>query len=170
FFAMVVAPFDLDVAAGLGAHVEGDVGIRGHARAELGAEHLAPAVARADLVEDVERDGLAVHVAPKARFHRVLHEHAHLDDLALAHALRNLHATEQHQIDDSSRHAAEVTSTSKSAMRKRSPESAASTVTFCVPASRMRVEISARPDCGPRWNVATCGRGLRGAKTWIAPT
>ena len=50
------------------------------------------------------------------------------------------------------------------------PESAATTVTFWVPARRTRVATSARPDHGPRWNTATTGRGLRSAITWIART
>jgi hypothetical protein len=64
---------------------------------------------------------LPVHVAAEAGLHRVLHQHAHLERLAAAHAGGNLDAPEHHQ-SDSSRHAADVTSTSVCAIRKRLSE------------------------------------------------
>src|SRR5258706_8911429 len=171
FLAMVVAPLGHDLPARVRLHVERHVRIRGHARAELRAEDFAPAVEAGQPVEDVHRDRASVHVAAKSRFHRMLHEHADLEYFALANAGRHLKAAEEHgQSDDSSRQAAEVTSTSTSPRRERPPENSASTASFCVPARRMRVAIPARPDCGPRWKVATCGRGLRGAKTYTALT
>src|SRR5262249_38416848 len=62
----VVAPVHLQGTACIRHEIEGDVGIGRHAGAELRAENLATAVARGDVIEDVQRNRAPIHVAPES--------------------------------------------------------------------------------------------------------
>src|SRR5215471_5616132 len=72
-----------------------------------------------------------------------------------------------------SRHASSFTTTSTASNQKLPSESCAIAVTRCVPFSRSRDSISARPLSGPRKKVATSGTGFLSAmrsirRTWSA--
>src|SRR5450432_3583358 len=60
----------------------------------------------------------------------------------------------------SSVQAAMVTMTSTLSDQNEPSESSAIAITLCVSASRMRVEMLARPARGPRWNVTMLGSGF----------
>ena len=113
------------------------------------------------------RDGRAVDVA-RNPVPSVLHQHADLEDLALR---TDGGTCRRPSIVTASRRGRRRWSPDlASAMRNELSESSASTVTVCEPARRTRVVTSARPEGALKWKLATRGRGLRSASTWIAFT
>src|SRR5437899_9010490 len=105
-----------------------------------------------------------------AGFHDVRHQRLDLDNVAAFGFRWNVdQCGGGHQIT-SSVQAASVTTTSTLADQNVPSESLAIATTFWLSASRMRVEIWARPACGERWKLPMFGWGFFSLKTWMLLT
>src|SRR5258708_36125101 len=145
---VVADPFKIELAALGRDRKEGDEGIRGDRRKQIGAENLSPIVTAGEAGDDVAWNDPASRGAAITGLHDVRHQRLDLDDLAALRAWRNVDQGGGHQIT-SSVQAASVTTTSTLADQNEPSDRCAMATIFWLSARRMRVEIWARPARGP---------------------
>src|SRR3981081_4299180 len=166
--AVVAVPLERDRAA-FGRHrVEGDEGVGGDRRVEVGAENFLAVVAAGELGDDVARDRLAHVVVAVAGLHDVRDQRLDLDGLPALGLGRHIDEGAGH--DKSSRQAASVTMPPAEADRNEPSLSSAIATMVCVSARRKRVVMRPRPARGPRRALMMLGCGFFSLKTWIALT
>src|SRR3954447_3283883 len=166
--AVVADPFELERAALLRDREERQIGIGRDRREEIGAKNLGAVVAAREARDDVARDQRAVRGMAEAGLHDVRGQRADLDDFAASGFRRNVDERGHQFI--SSVQAASVTTISVVTCQNVSSERRAIATTFWVSASRIRVEIWARPEEGPRWKLPMFGCGFFSLKTWMLLT
>ena len=146
--AVVALPVELQGAAGAGAQHEGDEGIGGHGRVQLGGKDRLSVQPAAEAPDDAPRHQRPLAVGAVAGLHRVGDQGTDLDHLAGAHARRQGDEGSDAHVKVSrgcvtgpqpSTQAARVTSTSTCRVRTRPSARRAAATTFCEVARRMRV-------------------------------